>query len=655
MKEEEPKRFLKTLQEKIYNINSGNEIDNEEKYPPILDQNLQNEDKLEDGEKEEEKINEEEEKIDDEDDKKMEEEEKIEKEEEEIEEEGEKFEKEEEENIDEEQMYEEQLYEERIYEENNNFSPEITPKNIYLKESIPYPIESNNIQNEEPIKLNSNGNNNIKINSPYIQKYASIKSAICKLHGQLYIKLNPINFEIMCEKCLEEGKISQIEIKNNYNENNEEDQLEFNCFEHQNLKGSFYCDDCKQFVCKKCFADLHKEHKCHLPKVIRNEFINYIKEEIENANQLKPVLDDSINDITKIYDNLKKQKDDIMKIPDNTFKAISSNNDNAIKSLMKKTNDQFMGIDSNVHDNYTNYNIMKEKNIKFMKYLKKISDEMNNKKNNFLLCIYHKKKIDLLKEINNFINSSFNFINVRLTETNDKYEQNKEKIENSLNLINKEISKYQNSCISSIKTGRENRTIVLLRFNRYVHKEIKYFKNSLIAFASNDNIFLTGLVLCGLHIKRKKNINKDINNENINNNEINSNETEDKSQEINIPIQITVSTMINKLEGNQLLCQKYELSGVKSNNDPYIIVNFEKGVKVLKEKLYIIKIENLSENNYTDLWIGSIGKDNKKNIQVITCHNSGIQFLFKKTEGIQTDFDEFEQGIISGVLYSANK
>ena len=655
MKEDEPKRFLKTLQEKIYNINSGNEIDNEEKYPPTLEQNLQKEDKLEDEEKEGEKINEEEEKIDDEDDKKMEEEEKIEKEEEEIEEEGEKFEKEEEENIDEEQMYEEQLYEERIYEENNNFSPEITPKNIYLKESIPYPIETNNIQNEEPINLNSNDNNNIKINSPYIQKYASIKSAICKLHGQLYIKLNPINFEIMCEKCLEEGKISQIEIKNNYNENNEEDQLEFNCFEHQNLKGSFYCDDCKQFVCKKCFADLHKEHKCHLPKVIRNEFINYIKEEIENANQLKPILDDSINDITKIYDNLKKQKDDIMKIPDNTFKAISSNNDNAIKSLMKKTNDQFMGIDSNVHDNYTNYNIMKEKNIKFMKYLKKFSDEMNNKKNNFLLCIHHKKKIEILKEINNFINSSFNFINVRLTETNDKYEQNKEKIENSLNLINKEISKYQSSCISSIITGRENRTIVLLRFNRYVHKEIKYFKNSLIAFASNDNIFLTGLVLCGLHIKRKKNINKDINNENINNNEINSNETEDKSQVINIPIQITVSTMINKLEGNQLLCQKYELSGVKSNNDPYIIVNFEKGVKVLKEKLYIIKIENLSENNYTDLWIGSIGKDNKKNIQVITCHNSGIQFLFKKTEGIQTDFDEFEQGIISGVLYSANK
>ena len=241
MKEDEPKRFLKTLQEKIYNINSGNEIDNEEKYPPTLDQNLQKEDKLEDEKKEEEKINEEEKKIDDEDDKKMEEEEKIEKEEEEIEEEGEKYEKEEEENIDEEQMYEEQLYEERIYEdknsENNNFSPEITPKNIYLKESIPYPIETNNIQNEEPINLNSNDNNNIKINSPYIQKYASIKSAICKNHGKSYLKVNPFNFEIICEKCMEENKISQLKIINSSNNNfdDEEERKKFNCFEHQNL------------------------------------------------------------------------------------------------------------------------------------------------------------------------------------------------------------------------------------------------------------------------------------------------------------------------------------------------------------------------------------------------------------------------------------
>lgn len=69
----------------------------------------------------------------------------------------------------------------------------------------------------------------------------------------------------------------------------------------------------------------------------------------------------------------------------------------------------------------------------------------------------------------------------------------------------------------------------------------------------------------------------------------------------------------------------------------------------------MIKIENISENNYIDLWIGCVGNIDKKINQLIKCNNSGTQFVFKKTEGIQTDFDEFEQGIISGILYSVNK
>ena len=136
--------------------------------------------------------------------------------------------------------------------------------------------------------------------------------------------------------------------------------------------------------------------------------------------------------------------------------------------------------------------------------MNKIINEINSKDNNFDLCGYHKDKIELLNEISNHIKSSFNFVNIRLNDINSKFNDNKDEIENSTNLINKEISNYEKSCISSISTGRLNRVIVLQRYIRFVHGEIKYFKNTLIGFASNDNIFLTGLVLCGLHIKRKK-------------------------------------------------------------------------------------------------------------------------------------------------------
>ena len=113
--------------------------------------------------------------------------------------------------------------------------------------------------------------------------------------------------------------------------------------------------------------------------------------------------------------------------------------------------------------------------------------------------------------------------------------------------------------------------------------------------------------------------------------------------------------MINQVEGEKLFNQKCELTGVRGSEEPSIIINFEKGIKISKEKLYLIKVENLSDNNYIDIWTGSVGKIKKKNIQVIRCHNTGIQFLFKQAEGIQTDFDEFENGIIEGVLYSTNK
>ena len=47
-----------------------------------------------------------------------------------------------------------------------------------------------------------------------------------------------------------------------------------------------------------------------------------------------------------------------------------------------------------------------------------------------------------------------------------------------------------------------------------------------------------------------------------------------------------------------------------------------------------MKIENFSEDNYIDIWAGSVEKLKKKNLQVIRYHNIGIQFLFKQAEGM---------------------
>jgi hypothetical protein len=576
----ENKKFIKILQEKIFNMNSEYEIDNENQNPPK----------------------------------------------------------------------EEEIYEER--ENSDNYSPKINTK---LKESIQLPLEIENNEKEpekesepqkepepEPEKEKVVKNNNTEQinnnkNDKIEERLSSINLVLCKIHGKSFLKINPTNFEIICEKCIEDGNKSKLEIKQKSNKDEEEEKPI--CFEHNNSKGSFYCDECKEFICKKCFADIHREHKCHLPKIIRNEFINELNEEIDNTEKLRPILNNSINDIKKIHNELKKQKDEIMKIPTNNLKIISTNNENEIEILKKKVYEKFLGIDNDIHDDYFTFNGIKEKNRKYIGVAKKMIEGLNKIKNNYELCGYHKIQREIIKEINNYINSSLNFINIRLNTTSSKYINHYEKIDKSLNLMNKEISNYENSTISSILTGRENKNIVLLRYIRFVHKEIQYFKNTLIDFASNDNVFLTGLVLCGLYIKRTKEEKEDLNILN----------------QKKILVEITISTKVNQGEGEKLFSQKCELVGVKGANESCITINLEKGVKIMKEKLYLIKVENLSENNYTDLWIGSTGKNNKKDIQVIRCHNTGIQFLFKLSKGIQTDFDEFNFGIIAGILYSSNK
>ena len=567
-------------------------------------------------------------------------------------------------------------------EDNNSSQDKETPKYIEktdklppkeiidLKEFLQSPQEPEKIDIQESslpsIKLEEKEENitpkSIPYDAAHHHKLLLIKYAVCVNHGKSFLKIDQTNFEIVCEKCIEEGVKSQLEINVNLNNSEyvDEDRKIFNCFLHQDSKGSFYCDDCKEFVCNMCFADIHKEHKCHLPNVIKDEFANDLMEEIDNFNILRPLLDDSVSDIKKISDNLKSQKDNIMKIPQNVLKTMGINNENQIELLSKKANEKFMGLDKEVNDDVFTFNSIKEKNKKYFEILNKIINEINSKDNNFDLCGYHKDKIELLNEISNHIKSSFNFVNIRLNDTNSKFNDNKDEIENSTNLINKEISNYEKSCISSISTGRLNRVIVLQRYIRFVHGEIKYFKNSLIGFASNDNIFLTGLVLCGLHIKRKKNKSKNNNNPNNetqseNNNETTKEEEIEDIKKIKIPIVITVSKMVNQTEGEQLYSQKCELTGVRGSGDPCVNINFDKGISITKEKLYLIKIENLSDDNYTDIWSGSVGKINRKDIQVLRCHNTGIQFLFKSVIGIQTDFDEFEQGIIGGVLYSPNK
>ena len=566
---------------------------------------------------------------------------------------------------------------------NSKFLKTISDKITNLDTAYDIDDENININNINPLNINIESQENLPeintnnkplkesiisptlIQPPSPQSLSPINSVTCRNHDRAFLKFDQNTFEIVCQKCLEEGNKSQLEIINNISDNNtsqnteETYDSEFNCYVHNDIQGSFYCDECKEFICKMCFAEEHRNHKCHLPEIIKKEFIEQIDESINSSSELAPVFNENIIDIKNIYENMKRQKDDIEKIPQNVIKIIFNNNETQMNIMQEKINSKMLGIDKEINDNFVSFNIIKDKSKKYYEQLEKILNEFNNNtfENNFELCEYHKNKASLLDEISKYIKTSLNFINIRLKNSNDKFEEKKGTIENSMNMISKEISNYEKSCISSIITGRQSRSIILRRYIHFNHNEIKYFKTTIIGFASNNNIFLTGISLCGLYKKRNKLIKSKIleTPQGDKNNTDSTDTTETTEENPKLDIEVTVSTMSNHLEGEKLYSQKCQLTSVKKIEEPAVIINFEKGVNILKEKLYLIKIENLSDNNYIDIITGNVPKLKKKYIQVIRCHNSGIQFLFKQAEGITTDFDEFNQGIIDGVLYSYSK
>ena len=239
--------------------------------------------------------------------------------------------------------------------DNNNYN------NNILKESIISPNDINtNILKESTVSQN-------EIQSPSPQSLSSINSVYCKYHNKAYLKLDQNNFEIVCEKCLEEGNKSQLDIDTNISSENLENiyDSEFNCYKHNEIKGSFYCDECKEFICKMCFAEEHRKHKCHLPEVIKKEFIEQLDEFLNSSSELTPVFNENIIDIKRIYENMKKQKDDIEKIPQNVIKIIFNSNETQVNLMKEKISKKMLGIDSEIKDNYTTFNLIKDKSKKY--------------------------------------------------------------------------------------------------------------------------------------------------------------------------------------------------------------------------------------------------------------------------------------------------
>ena len=473
----------------------------------------------------------------------------------------------------------------------------------------------------------------------------SINNIKCKKHGVTYLNISKSNFNLVCSKCIEEG-ITQFSFEFGdapFNKPTEEKKIDdFECYVHNKKKASYYCDDCKLFICKLCFAEEHRKHKCHLPEHISKEFKEYIDKTIDNVKKLKPVLEGSLEEVKQIYIRLKEQKDDILKIPETTIQNIAVKNEAQMTVFKQRFESKMNGIDKEIEDDTARHNKIKEKTIKYLQdfeeYTKVIKNE-DKKLSNMKICQYHKNHVDKFKEVSEFISNSLNFLNNRLQHTIHNSKESKTQLLNDIQLLNKSLAMYENCTASSILTGQANNSVLLRRFLRFVHNDVKYFKLTSLIVKVNSPIFLTGLSICGLYIPYKKSAEPNFANE----------------PGISLDIVVSILEENDNQGWNKLISENTYLLPIRDKFDPANIINFVKGVKLNKNKKYLITIENNSNVTYCDLWVGGVkekDKDKKDNDYVIRCHNTNVDFCFSQTKDIQTDFDEFSTGIIEGILFS---
>jgi hypothetical protein len=274
-----------------------------------------------------------------------------------------------------------------------------------------------------------------------------------------------------------------------------------------------------------------------------------------------------------------------------------------------------------------------------LKELNSIKEEMNKKNiTTEEKCDLHQKYIDLIKNVNELIQKGNNIIartNEELNHLND--DSTKKIIEEEDALSNNLLSENKKSIIQSLSNNSKKQgSYKLNRFVTYKHEGLKYFGVTSLELICQKDIILCGLFVCGKYLSSKKLKQTDY-----------SNIPKEERGFININIKI-----YEKGKNEPLIEENKKLYEIVEANDPVVDIIFEKGIKIKREVKYIIIIENLEQEKFTDLWIGKVFKklinDNK---QTIRCNNSNIIFDFFMPKEHNSDFNEFEQGIIGGILY----
>ena len=492
---------------------------------------------------------------------------------------------------------------------------------------------------------------NLELNQPFIDQY---------LKEEEQKKLNEESPQNVIKETSEESKNSESVEKINKSISNEEDnkskepeKIKCLTFQCEN-KPYYFCEACQDFICYKCLMQRmneqtdksrHYYHDVESVNYESNSFNDDIKLNLETIKKIDFSLDYLIkNEKTKAETLIEKLKDEsrvdlanyIKNINKNISLLFSENNKILYSKYMQNT---FNGSDNTIKEIKLSNVSTKSKIEEILEELNHIKISMNNKDiTNEEKCELHQKQLELLKIANSLLQKGNRILQQSREELNYLNDENtKKKFEDEDSLSIKVLFDNEKSLLQNVlNTSKKQGSYKLNRFVTYKHQGLKYFGVSSLELTCEKDIILCGLFLCGKYLSSKI----------IKKNDYSTIPMEQRGF-LNINIKVYEK---NKKEA--LIDEDKKLYEVINVNDPIVDIIFEKGVKMKKDVKYIIVVENLEKEKFSDIWIGNIlNKNANISKDTIRCNSSGINFTFYISQDFNSDFSEFDQGIIEGILY----
>ena len=407
----------------------------------------------------------------------------------------------------------------------------------------------------------------------------------------------------------------------------------YNCFKHTMEDALFYCDDCFEFICKTCFAVEHRNHKSSTPELIEKNIKEDVDKLINNLETLKKSVDTNIKNVSELDHYFLSQKLEVQNTLKIMNEEINKNMNIKSKELTNEIENIFNGIDSEVENSSQRLNITKRKGTKMLDDFKTINKEIEGIKSDKKICLYKKNKDAFLSENKKFLIDLQLFMNENLEKTKSKSVTGMETFLKKCSAFQKNSEIYENSIVNTINSGIPNICMRIRRFRRYFFMNSRYLKTTSLCFSTSQSINIVGLSLCGLFNNKSQNIKMDFE---IKIYELDS---EQKFENKKTPIYesyLKIPTICNVV-------------------DPVVQFYLTRTLAINKDKIYYIIISNLDPNAYIDIWTGEIlSEKSEKKIenQSVLCNNTGVKFNFIRANGVQSDFDEFNEGLISDIIFS---